>query len=692
MSLKKPYGRLDIFWPEGRLETFVLREDTVRVGRDADSDLVVEHDGVDALHIRLDRQPDGVKMTPVGTQYETFIDGVIAPNDMPVLLRGGEEIQLGPLRVVYRMVDDAATIPLSMPVEDTQRIESDSAPFRIELQLPQITVVPGSYISVELSVTNTGRDSERYAIDVAGVPQSWVRVNRPVLVVDSGDTSLVMINLRPIRHSESRPGDYPVTVTVTPDRAPQSALRAMLTVRVQPFSGFGIALSNSRLASSGSFRLHLHNHGSAPVALRLTARDQHGRLNLRLSQSFAQLGPGERAVVGGTAIAREKRVFGTTQEYPFEIIAHADALPQFTVAVPGRVVDRPPFPGWTRLAVLACALLAVVLIAYGVWGLLANRRAEPEITAFSASAQEVVRGQPLTVMWSARDVQSLTLSVNGGVPQPISDVDSGARTFVTDDFPANVTFELVAVNGSERDEATLNVHIYTPPSISELSVSPPLVFRNVVQTLTVTWAAANYTGTPMLRGLDAVGQASQINLDPAQPRVAVGPILPMQNFTIRLVLVDERGVEVERTEDVILTDPQCTSARPDVPVFVAPQPSSAELLQLAPGVARIVTGRTVGAEYLAVRLDNGGEGWVRTDDFVCPADLFQVQDLREIPFTVTTTETASTFAPPPLTLVPTATATPTPTATMTSTATPTTTPTRTLAPTSTLPTVATSTG
>jgi len=618
---------------------------------------------------------------------ETFIDGVVAPKDKPVLLRGGEEIQLGSLRVVYRMVDDTATIPLAMPVEDTQRIESDSAPFRIELQLPQITVVPGSYISVELSVTNTGRDSERFNVDVAGVPASWIRVNRPVLVVDGGDTSLVMINLRPIRHSDSRPGDYSVTVTVTPDRSPQSALRAMLVVRVQPFSGFGIALSNSRLANTGVFRLHLHNHGSAPVALRLTAVDRHSRLNLRLSQSFAQLGPGERVVVNGNANARDRRLFGTTQEFPFEIVAHADAPPQFTVAVPGRVIDRPPLPGWTRAVVLAGVLLAVLLILYGVWGLAANRRVTPEITAFSASAAEVVRGQPLTIAWAVRDAASASLSLNGGALDPITEIESGSRAFVTDAFPADVVFTLVAVNGGEQVESHITVHIYTPVTIAALDVSPPLVFRNVVQTLTIMWSAEGYTGTPLLRGLDAVGQAAQIALSPEQSAVEIGPLLPMMDFTVRLVLTDERGIEVERTEDVILTDPQCTSARPDVPMFVVPQESAAVLSVLAPGVARIVTGRTSGADFLAVRLDNGGEGWVRTADFVCPQELFRVEDLREILVAPVTQDATVTREPPPLTLVPTSTptltptVTPSPTPTNTPSLTPTPSPSPTITPT-----------
>lgn len=679
--MNKAYGRLDIFWPEGRLETFVLREPTVTVGRAAENHLVLDYDGVDALHLRIEHSADGVVMTPVASEMETFVDGVAAPPREPVILRGGEEIQLGSLRVVYRTVDDTATVPLSAPVEDTQRFESDSATFRIELQLPQITVVPGSYISVELSITNTGRESERYTVDMQGVPQSWVRVNRPMLVIDPGDTSLVMINLRPIRHSDSRPGEYPVTVTVTPDRAPQSALRAQLAVRVQPFSGFGIALSSPRVANAGTFRLHLHNHGSAPVVLRLTALDRFNQLNLRLSQLFAQLGPGERMVVTGAANARDKRVFGPAEEYPFEIVAQADGPPGFTVAVTGKVIDRPPMPGWSRLAALAGVLLAIALIAYGLWGLIANRQVTPVIDRFMTDTQEAVRGQPVRLEWSVRDADSLMLLVNGGEPEPLPERTNGSRIYDTTTFETDTTFTLVALNGDERVEQQTSLSVYTPVNIDALEVSPPLVFRNVVQTLTILWSAEGYQGTPSLQGLETLGQPARIELSPDQQAVQVGPVLPMSNFTVRLLMTDERGVEVERTEDVILTDPQCTSARADVPLFVAPDGSAAILSRLPQGVARIVTGRTTGADYLAVRLENGGEGWARTADFVCPTELFRVADLREIPVLPDLTPGASqTLVQPPLTLIPTSTLTPTMTPSLTPTITPTPSPSATVTP------------
>jgi hypothetical protein len=338
-------------------------------------------------------------------------------------------------------------------------------------------------------------------------------------------------------------------------------------------------------------------------------------------------------------------------------------------------------PGWSRLAALAGVLLAIALIAYGLWGLVANREFTPVIDRFVTDTSEAVRGQPVRLEWSVRDADSLLLSLNGEQPEPLPERASGSRTYDTTTFEADTTFTLIALNGDERVEQQTTVSVYTPVNIDALEVSPPLVFRNVVQTLTILWSAEGYQGTPSLQGLEALGQPPRIELSPDQQAILVGPVLPMSNFTLRLLMTDERGVEVERTEDVILTDPQCTSARADVPLFVAPDESSAVLSRLAPGVARIVTGRTTGADYLAVRLENGGEGWARTADFVCPAELFQVADLREIPVLPNLTPGASqTLVQPPLTLIPTSTLTPTITPSLTPTITPTPSPSATVTP------------
>jgi len=675
--LKKAYGRLDIFWPDGHLETFTLRDAQVTVGRASGNDLVLDTDGVDANHLLLTPDGETVKMISTAHELETFVDGRAVPLGEMAALSNGDEIQLGPLRLVFRGVDDAPTLPLRMRLDDTQRIQTESQSFRVELQLPQISVTPGAYISLELSVTNTGRDAEKYFIEVTGLPSDWLRVNRPALAVEPGESGLVLMNIRPNRHSASQPGDYPVIVTVRPDRSPDAIIRTPLVVKVLPFAGFGIAMSSRRLTGKSGFRLHLHNHGSAAVPVHLVAFDRVQALDVRLSQTSAQLGPGQRLSIAGTVAPKDRRLFGASRDMTFEVVVTSDMLPNFTAAVVGTVVDKPPLPGWAKPALAVGVVLAVLLILFGGVGLFNLRPITPVISAFNIGQgeKEIARGTPLQVQWVVADAERLTLQVGSAAPQDLTDVANGVYEISTDDLSDVITFTLMAYNVDQVVQAERSIRFYRAAVIDDLTVTPGVVFRNVVQNLTIAWTGQGFADGVRLRGLDALGQPVEILSSNEDGRYAFGA-LPQTNFTIRLLVSDERGSQFERTLDVILADPQCTVNRAETSLLASPNEAAAVREVLNQGVSRIITGRSADAGYLLVRLTDNTEAWARVADFTCPSDQFNMNDLRVIVVQLPTGAAPSPTNEPPLIIVlptdtPTVTPSPSPTFTPTSTFTPT---------------------
>ncbi|MCU0475085.1 MAG: FHA domain-containing protein, partial [Anaerolineae bacterium] len=103
----RPYGRLDIFWPDGRLETFMLRDSQVTIGRSVGCTLVLDVDGVDENHVLIVPSADGARLMVTAQTLETFVDGLAVPMGEVANLNNGDEIQLGSLRLVFRGVDDA---------------------------------------------------------------------------------------------------------------------------------------------------------------------------------------------------------------------------------------------------------------------------------------------------------------------------------------------------------------------------------------------------------------------------------------------------------------------------------------------------------------------------------------------------------------------------------------------------------
>src|SRR5690606_11353081 len=207
-------------------QTVPLVESTISIGRSAGNTIVLDNHTISRYHFSLIREDGQVYITDLDSANGTYVDGVKLPTNERRLLLDGDEILIGNLRIIFHVVDDTPTVKLTPLDETTQRIEMALANFHIDLQGSGQGVAPGAHISAELSITNTSEVDERYKIEVSGLPEEWVRIDRPTPLVGAGDTTFVLINFKPKRHSTSTPGNYDVRVRVYPNSAPQDVLEA----------------------------------------------------------------------------------------------------------------------------------------------------------------------------------------------------------------------------------------------------------------------------------------------------------------------------------------------------------------------------------------------------------------------------------------------------------------------------------
>jgi hypothetical protein len=348
------------------------------------------------------------------------------------------------------------------------------------------------------------------------------------------------------------------------------------------------------------------------------------------------------------------------------------------------VVDKPPLPVWAKPAMVAGVILAVLLIILGVASLVNLRPITPVIETFSVGQGqlEITRGTPVQLQWTTKDTERLTLQVGDAPPQDVTEVSGGVYQVPTDTLTGQVTFRLVAYNGNQQANSEQTLRVYRAAVIDDLRVMPAVVYRNVVQELTVTWTGQGFTDGIRLRGLESVGQPAEI-ISVDEIGVYTFSTLPQTNFTVRLLVSDERGIEFERTFDVILLDPQCTVNRSEIPLLTTPSEQGVIREVLTQGVSRIITGRSADGGYLLVRLTDGSEAWARVGDFTCPSEQFDINDLRVIVVQLPTPSAPTATTEPPLIIVlptatPTNTPSPSPTITPSSTSTSSATPTATL--------------
>jgi len=633
------YGRLDVFWPDGLFKTYLLTDTTTSIGRSPGNSIPLETDTLSRYHATLVHKDGQTQLTDLDSANGTFVDGVRLNANEPRTLYGGEEVTIGELRLIYHLLDEAPTRPITVPEEATQRIELEEAPFYIEVEEPEIAIPPGAHISARLSITNTGKEAERYRVEVTGVPKDWARIDRPDLEIAPEQNADVIVNFKPRRRSDSVPGQYIVTISVYGKNNPHLKLKGTVHLTVLPFGGFGMALERNRFKPGERFRLHVHNQGSAPLPLNLLTRDFSDSLTFVIPNAHLTLAPGQRSVLQGQVKPKTTHFFGDAREHSFDLIARSGDAAAFTISARGYVDEKPPLPTWSAFVLGGLAIALVLVIIVGLVLLLQPAPALPAISDFKVSASRLAQGEPLTVSWAVVNADKLHLTVNNAeIP---TDPKSTSVRVDTSSLDGAVNVVLVASSGTRQTQASQTVQIFKPLMVNTFSIDPPKMVLYVAQTITIKWDVAgadsvsisgleSFTSTPIQASYGASGNFSVVGI----------PTAPLT-----LTLTAQNGdTSVQQPLTVEMIAPQCTASGGDASLRASPALADQVIATIPNGTTVIVDAQDAQSQWLRVQLTGGAHGWGERTAFTC-ANTFSVDDLYKALIVPT--------APPAFTIVPT---------------------------------------
>ena len=650
------YGRLEVFFPDGMHKTFVLTEDNVSVGRQPGNVIPLDTETISRYHLTIAHHDGDITITDLESANGTFVDGLRLKQGDAHPLIGGEEILIGDLRLFFYSLDESPTRPNLPPVEEAPpHVSADQATFHIEMDEPEIAVPPGAHTSAELRVINRGTLSERFVVEVTGVPRQWVRIDRPEFDLRPDDQAYVQISFKPLRKPDSAPGAYPVTVIVRHKNDPAQAVQGVVTLHILPYGGFGMVLEGRTLAPDQPFRVHLHNQGSGSLPIRLSAADPSGKLRISLLPDQALLLPDQRLVVNGTAAPRSKRLFGSPQRLPFDIVVRSGDAAAFTIAQRAHLTERPSLPGWAIYALLGVILLVVLGIG-GALLLLTRPPAPPAVTGLIVQPASVPAGQPLQVSWDAEGASGLTLSVNGAVVETLAG-DATSASLATGGLEGVVEIALLASNAGGEASAEATAVVTIPLTIETFNASPPVLMRHIAMPVTFAWSAPGAESVQLM-GAEALTANSIPGTLPAEGTITVNAyvITPDPEVLLTLVAQDAAGNLLQQSLALPVIDPLCTPAA-SATLYNLPFAGTQVISTVPAGTPVVVDARNADSTWLRVRL-GGVRGWGEANAFTCN-EGFDITALQPDP-TVPQTAPAQPPAALPATSSPAGQTTPVP--------------------------------
>jgi pSer/pThr/pTyr-binding forkhead associated (FHA) protein len=390
-------------------QSFELREGAIAVGRGPDNDVVLADQRVSRHHLRVDWDGRQVTLTDLASDNGTFLGDLRLPVNSPQAWPAPEWVRIGPfwLRLQLPAVAGQAD-PASGQVTALGRIQ-------LLLDDHALTLTPGQPATVSGTLANLGTTVDHFYVSVDGVPMSWITGD----VLRRGDDKEVQLNpgasrrftltVTAPRVSESRAGEYPVTILAHSLENPDELGVSQGTWTVLPFTASCLAVVRAwtRGRRRGRFGVIVRNQGNAPNRYALAATDEERKLRYRFEPDTVAVEPGKAANAGLTVQAPWYWA-GQPQARPFAVTASpADGDPP--PGATAELVQLALVPPWLPRAVAAIIPLLLIVIIVFQQAISALLRPNISQFTFDGHPTPAIQGQPVTVRWQVERAQRVQI-------------------------------------------------------------------------------------------------------------------------------------------------------------------------------------------------------------------------------------------------------------------------------------------
>lgn len=276
------------------------------------------------------------------------------------------------------------------------------------LDVQDLTVVPGSAATCQVTVANRGTIVEAYSLRVVGELGAYATVEPATLSLYPETEATAVVTIEVPRGAPLAAGDVPFAVVVEPQEHPNDVVVPEGMAHVQSFGDLTAELTprTSHGRKTGRHSLAVDNRGNQPVVLQLAGKDPDGALDFRFSPQTLTVEPNSASFAKVSVRNVERLWRGASRTRQFTVLATlaSAAAPSGGRAAPalfeqqtpvasvdGMTVQDATLPPWLGKAILGVAALALGAAALWIFAM------RP---AIQSTAQQAVE-KPLVVIKEA---------------------------------------------------------------------------------------------------------------------------------------------------------------------------------------------------------------------------------------------------------------------------------------------------
>jgi hypothetical protein len=229
----------------------------------------------------------------------------------------------------------------------------------------EVEVVPGSTVTLPLTIHNLGDATESYTVLPAGLAAGWTTVSRGNLTLFGGSQEVVEIEVAPPELPTTTAGPTAIAIRIIPAGDADDALVAETTITIAPFDDCRIVPLQPilRARHRATYEFMVENHGNAVASCRLHLIDPTDRVDGDFDPPAVGVAPGAASLVRLKARAQRGLFRRATRTLEFDVEAGRQGHPPVTESM--ALVQSPTIPtGTLARAAAVIALLAGLAVAW----------------------------------------------------------------------------------------------------------------------------------------------------------------------------------------------------------------------------------------------------------------------------------------------------------------------------------------
>ncbi|NJM06498.1 FHA domain-containing protein [Candidatus Gracilibacteria bacterium] len=359
------FGTLTVRQADGRVDRINIERPTLRIGRNADNDLVLADSHASGYHAEILADPSGCQIMDLDSYNGTEIDGVRIAAQTPHPLFPGSRVLIGNSELVL----GAASTGEPQNGAPTAAATQAAAQIGLEIQPGQFTVDAGGTIVASVRIINRSTFVDKIELSVQGL-SNWATITPTSHSLLPGDEAAAQIVISPPRVHASRGGQHPFEIIARSEKRVELRFAASGLLTINPFSQFSFRLAEptTRTAWVGAtYQLQIRNEGNLRRPFILDGLNDEGAFGFTFKPEPLEIDPGEERPSQLAVRLKGLRLFGQPKTYSFRVTAQPLDESAPLQSTDARLIQRPPLPPWLliTLAVLglltACGLLTWAL-------------------------------------------------------------------------------------------------------------------------------------------------------------------------------------------------------------------------------------------------------------------------------------------------------------------------------------------